>query len=61
MWTGVLTFLAGALVASAYFLLKNRRNTPYLELDLDGLPPLGEDLRTLAGLTDGAVATGWSP
>lgn len=58
MWAGVLTFLAGALLASAYFLLKNRRNTPYLELDLDALPALGEDLRTLAGLTDGSVTTG---
>lgn len=58
MWAGVLTFLAGALVASAYFLLKNRRNTPYLELDLDALPPLAEDLRTVAGLTDGAVTAG---
>jgi cardiolipin synthase len=58
VWAGVLLFLAGALLASAYFLLKNRRNTPYLELDLDALPPLGEDLRTLAGLTDGAVTTG---
>lgn len=58
MWVGVLTFLAGALVASVYFLLKNRRNTPYLELDLDALPPLGEELRTLAGLTGGAVSTG---
>jgi cardiolipin synthase len=58
VWTGVLTFLAGALLASAYFLLKNRRNTPYLELDLDALPALGDDLRTLAGLTDGAVTAG---
>ena len=58
MWGGVLAFLAGVLLASAYFLLKNRRNTPYLELDLDGLPALGADLRTLAGLTDGAVTSG---
>jgi cardiolipin synthase len=58
MWAGVLTFLAGALLASLYFLLKNRRNTPYLELDLDALPSLREDLRTLAGLTGGAVSAG---
>ncbi|MFC4311756.1 phosphatidylserine/phosphatidylglycerophosphate/cardiolipin synthase family protein [Steroidobacter flavus] len=58
MLAGALTFLAGALLASAYFLLKNRRNTPYLQLDLDALPALGEDLRTLAGLTDGAVTSG---
>jgi cardiolipin synthase len=58
VWSGVLIFLAGALVASVYFLLKNRRNTPYLELDLDALPALGDDLQTLAGLTSGAVTTG---
>jgi len=58
VWQAILTFLAGALLASAYFLLKNRRNTPYLELDLDALPSLGEDLRTLAGVTDGAVTSG---
>ncbi|MDY6948964.1 MAG: phospholipase D-like domain-containing protein [Pseudomonadota bacterium] len=58
MWSYVLTFLAGALLVTIYFLLKNRRNTPYLELDLDSLPPLGEDLRTLAGVTGGAVTAG---
>lgn len=58
MWVDVLIFLAGALLASAYFLLKNRRNTPYLELDLDGLPALHDDLETLAGVTDGAVTSG---
>jgi cardiolipin synthase len=56
--TSVLTFLAGLLVATAYFLLKNRRNTPYLELDLDALPSLDEDLATVAGLTGGAVTSG---
>lgn len=54
----MLSFLAGALLAAVYFLLKNRRNTPYLELDLDAMLPLGEDLRTLAGLTGGTVTTG---
>jgi cardiolipin synthase A/B len=54
----VLLFLAGVLLATAYFLLKNRRNTPYLELDLDALPPLADDLQTLAGLTGGAVTRG---
>lgn len=58
MWASVLAFLAGALLSAVYFLLKNRRHTPYLDLDLDALPPLGEDLRTLAGLTGGAVTTG---
>lgn len=58
MWTDALIFLAGFLLATVYFLLKNRRNTPYLELDLDGLPPLEEDLRALAALTDGNVSSG---
>lgn len=58
MWTEALIFLAGFLLATVYFLLKNRRNTPYLELDLDGLPPLEEDLRALAALTDGNVSSG---
>ena len=58
MLDGSLWFLAGALLASVYFLLKNRRHTPYLELDLDTLPELGKDLHTLAGLTDGAVTSG---
>ncbi len=58
MLTNVLLFLAGVLLASGYFLLKNRRNTPYLELDLDALPSLADDLQTLAGLTSGAVTRG---
>lgn len=58
MWSSVLIFIAGALLASVYFLLKNRRNTPYLELDLDALPALHEDVQTLAGLTSGAVTSG---
>jgi len=56
--TNALLFLAGVLLASGYFLLKNRRNTPYLELDLDALPSLADDLQTLAGLTSGAVTSG---
>ena len=58
MLLNISLFLAGALLASAYFLLKNRRNTPYLELDLDALPALEDDLQALAGLTGGAVTTG---
>jgi cardiolipin synthase len=56
--TNVLLFIAGAALASAYFLLKNRRNTPYLELDLDGLPALKDNMQSLAGLTGGAVTSG---
>ena len=51
-------FISGALLAALYFLFKNRRNTPYLELDLDALPPLEGGLQTLAGLTGGAVLHG---
>lgn len=58
MWFAGLSFVIGALLASAYFLLKNRRNTPYLELDLDALPALGDDVRTLAGVTAGWVTSG---
>lgn len=58
MWNASLAFLAGALLSAIYFLLKNRRHTPYLELDLEALPALNEDLRTLAGLTDGVVTAG---
>ena len=58
MWTEALIFLAGALLATAYFLLKNRRNTPYLELDLDALPALGDDLQALAAISGGNVWSG---
>jgi cardiolipin synthase len=54
----LLWFIAGLLLAAGYFLLKNRRNTPYLDLDPDALPPLAEDLQTLAGATGGSVARG---
>ena len=49
---------AGALGASIYFILTHRRHTPYLQLDLDALPEIGEGLQTLAGLTGGAVYRG---
>ena len=58
MWTQALVFLAGALLATAYFLLKNRRNTPYLEMDLDALPALEDDLHALAAISGGNVSSG---
>ena len=58
MWAQPLVFVAGALLATAYFLLKNRRNTPYLEMDLDALPPLDKDLQALAAITGGNVSSG---
>jgi cardiolipin synthase A/B len=58
VWTHALIFVAGALLATAYFLLKNRRNTPYLEMDLDALPALDDDLHALAATTGGNVSSG---
>jgi cardiolipin synthase A/B len=50
--------LAGAALAMLVFMLTHRRLTPYLHLQLDKLPPLGDGLQTLAGLTGGAVYDG---
>jgi cardiolipin synthase len=50
--------LVGVVVTRIYLLFKHQRHTPYLELDLDTLPALGEGLSTLAGLSDGAVHEG---
>lgn len=50
--------LVGVVLARIYLLFKHQRHTPYLELDLDALPPLQEGLSTLAGLADGAVHDG---
>lgn len=58
MLSKLLWFISGALLAAAYFLLKNRRNTPYLELDLDALPNLADDMQSLAGITGGTVVSG---
>ena len=49
---------AGAVLTVLYFVFTHRRRTPYLELDLDSLPPLMDGLQTLAGLTGGAVHAG---
>ncbi|MGH8174924.1 MAG: phospholipase D-like domain-containing protein [Steroidobacter sp.] len=50
--------IAGAALTVLYFVFTHRRRTPYLELDLDALPPLAVELQTLAGLTGGAVHAG---
>ena len=50
--------IAGAVLTVLYFVFTHRRHTPYLELDLDSLPPLNDGLQTLAGLTGGAVYDG---
>ena len=48
----------GALLTRLYLLFTHQRHTPYLELDLDALPPLENGVETLVGLTDGAVHQG---
>lgn len=48
----------GAVLTRIYLLFTHRRRTPYLELDLESLPPLDQGLHTLAGITDGAVHDG---
>ena len=58
MLTAIVLVIAGALLASVYFVLSHRRHTPYLKLELDTLPPIEEGLATLAGLTGGAVYPG---
>jgi cardiolipin synthase A/B len=50
--------LAGAVLASSYFLLKKRRRTPYLKLELDDLPALQCGAQVLAGVTGGAIYEG---
>lgn len=50
--------MAGAALTVLWFVLTHRRRTPYLEFDHDALPPLAEDLQTLAGVTGGAVYDG---
>jgi len=48
----------GVVVTRLYLMFTHRRRTPYLELELDALPALGDELATLAGLTDGAIHEG---
>jgi cardiolipin synthase len=58
MWMLAVTLLVGVAVTSLYFILTTRRHTPYLQLDLDAMPKIGEALNTLAGLTAAAVHHG---
>lgn len=53
-----LWIFVGVALTAICLALKSRRHTPFLKLDLDALPPLTEGVRTLAGLTDGAVHEG---
>jgi cardiolipin synthase len=50
--------LVGMVIAWIYWLVKSRRRTPYLKLELDSLPPLEEGIETLAGITEGTVYEG---
>ena len=50
--------LAGGAIALLTFMLTHRRLTPYLHLQLDGLPELCESMQSLAVLTGGAVHEG---
>ena len=50
--------LVGVILTRIYLLFAHQRHTPYLQLDLDSLPPLEEGLEALAGLTDGSVHPG---
>jgi cardiolipin synthase len=52
-------FLGGAALACVTFavalLLTRRRDTPYLELDPDGYPPIADGIEMLSGLTQSAL------
>ncbi len=50
--------LVGVILTRIYLLFTHQRHTPYLQLDLDSLPPLEDGLEALAGLTDGSVHPG---
>jgi len=58
MLTTVLCMLASVIATSLYFILKNRRRTPRLEIPFNSLPPIDEALRLLAGVTGAAVHRG---
>jgi cardiolipin synthase A/B len=45
----------GAFATAIYFMLSRRRRTPPLEIDLDAMPPIGEALATLSGVTGSSV------
>jgi cardiolipin synthase A/B len=58
MVPAIVGFIVGTLLTLLYFVLTTRRHTPYLELDMDAMPKIGEALNTLAGLTAAAVHRG---
>lgn len=58
MLTIIITSLVTALICGLIVVLSRSRGTPYLKLDLDVLPKIGEALPTLAGLTESTVYDG---
>ncbi len=56
-WVLVSSFVT-AVVCGVLFMLSRARGTPYLELDPDVLPEIGESLHMLAGLTESTLHPG---
>lgn len=56
-WT-LFGVVLGAMGAGIFFLLKRRRRTPRLKLDMDTLPAIEEGLPTISGLTAATVHHG---
>jgi len=53
-----LWLLVGVLVTATWFILTQRRQTPYLQFEPDALPEIGRGLRVVAGLTRAVVHAG---
>lgn len=58
MWSYLWVALFSAIATTVYFLLKQRRRTPALALDIDSLPQAEQGVSLLAGLTNSSVFTG---
>jgi cardiolipin synthase A/B len=56
--SALLLMAAGGCATGLYLAFSHRRNTPFLELDLDAMPPIRDAMPLLAGLTGGAVLAG---
>jgi len=54
----IVTAVATALICVLIAIFNRARGTPYLKLELDVLPKIGEALPTLAGLTESTVYEG---
>ena len=58
MLIAICCIAAGAVLATLYLVLSARRHTPFLHLDLDKLPSVGQCMATLAAHTGGSVHRG---